>query len=361
MTNLTQASIQWASRPDDERFINLHDLLERVARVQAESRNVVVSNKALSIVPDDDNRGLKVFGPNGHGYAPTHFAFGQLAASLESPAGYLRSLPSPLVADALNFKAQYSRGVEDVGCLLQRNGENILRAVTGPNYGRIWNADVVRSLINHVGDGVTGDWRVPGEFGRRVEVTKANTTLYASDRDLFVFLADEDHKIEIPNRRDGQPGSLSRGFFLWNSEVGSKTLGIGTFLFDYVCCNRIVWGAQDFRQINIRHTAGAPDRWLHEVEPALLSYARSSSNRVLEVVQAAQKKRIDDVDAFLKNRFGRRVEAFKAIHVAEEGRPIETLWDASTAVTAYARNIQHQDERVELERKGGEILALASA
>jgi hypothetical protein len=33
---------------------------------------------------------------------------------------------------------------------------------------------------------------VPGEFGQRVAVTKQNTTLYASDRDMFVFLADEE-------------------------------------------------------------------------------------------------------------------------------------------------------------------------
>ena len=69
-----------------------------------------------------------------------------------------------------------------------------------------------------------------------------NTTLFASDRDMFVFLADEDNRIENPNRRAGRFGSFARGFFVWNSEVGKTTLGAGFFLFDYVCCNRIVWG-----------------------------------------------------------------------------------------------------------------------
>jgi hypothetical protein len=32
----------------------------------------------------------------------------------------------------------------------------------------------------------------------------------------------------------------------------------------------------------------------------------------------------------------------------------------TTAVTAYARSIQHQDRRVELERKAGELLKLAA-
>ncbi len=85
-----------------------------------------------------------------------------------------------------------------------------------------------------------GAW-VPGIFGRNATVDKAYTTLYASDRDMFVFLADEDRRIEIPNRRDGKPGSLTRGFFVWNSELGNTTLGGGFFLFDYVCSNRYVW------------------------------------------------------------------------------------------------------------------------
>ncbi len=65
-----------------------------------------------------------------------------------------------------------------------------------------------------------------GRFGKRVTVDRENTTLYASDRDMFVFLADEDRRIEVAGR------SLARGFFVWNSEVGDKTLGAGFFLFD---------------------------------------------------------------------------------------------------------------------------------
>jgi hypothetical protein len=50
----------------------------------------------------------------------------------------------------------------------------------------------------------------------------------------------------------------------------------------------------------------------------------------------------------------------KAVHELEEHRPIETLWDVTTAVTALARNIPHQDRRVELEREAGKVLQLAA-
>ena len=144
-----------------------------------------------------------------------------------------------------------------------------------------------------------GAW-VPGIFGRNATVDKANTTLYASDRDMFVFLADEDRRIEIPNRRDGKPGSLARGFFVWNSKVGNTTLGAGFFLFDYVCSNRYVWGADQYTEIRIRHTSGAPDHWLEEVSPVLREYAEGSAEPVLQAIEDARSKRIEaDLDQFL--------------------------------------------------------------
>src|SRR5260370_30569868 len=114
-----------------------------------------------------------------------------------------------------------------MGVLLNTNedgGVNELRSVNGPNYGRIYDADVVDPLVEKFGDGVSGQWRVPGEFGNRVTVTKDNTTLYASDRDMFVFLADEENRIELPNRRAGRMGSFARGFFVGTTEVGKSSL-----------------------------------------------------------------------------------------------------------------------------------------
>ena len=198
---------------------------------------------------------------------------------------------------------------------------------------------------------------------KQVEITKDNTTLYASDRDMFVFLADEVNRIEVPNRREGRAGSMARGFFVWNSEVGSSTFGVGMFLFDFVCCNRIVWGAQEYKEIRIRHTAGAPHRFIEEVAPAIEAMAQSSTTSISQAIAAAQLKRVDDVDKFLANRkySAGRVAAIKEAHLQDEGRPMESLWDVTTGVTAFARSIKHQDERVALERDGGQILELATA
>jgi len=364
-TILTQASRQWATRPDDERFTSLTALHDHVTAIRNNSRASTVASRDLHAVPSDtDSRGLQIVGPSGHAANVSHWAFGQLAQRAGAPAGYLRDLPAPLAADCVNYGLRFTRDVEDLGVLLTKQDGNApatLRAVTGASYGRIWNSTIAGALVDRFGDGVSGSFRVPGEFGKAVDVTKENTTLYASDRDMFVFLADEERRIEVPNRRDGKAGSLARGFFVWNSEVGSATFGIGMFLFDFVCQNRIVWGAQGYKEVKVRHTAGAPHRWIEEVAPAIHAFAESSAAPMQTLLLAAQQKKVDDLDAFLRTRFTNgQANGIKAAHLADEGRPMETLWDVATGVTAYARGIKHQDARVDIEREGGKILAMAA-
>ena len=344
-TTLHQASQQWMSRPADERFTSLIDMQAFKRRIRELSLQGDQQPRTRGRTPPRQR-------PRADGPAPDDDSFradalviraAVLARQPRQLAGQLfprdqharpddRRLPQ--LQSALHPRRRRRRHPPD-----QRTTSHELRSVNGPNYGRVYDADVVDALVDSFGDGVTGQWRVPGEFGKAVNVTKDNTTLYASDRDMFVFLADEENRIEIPNRRAGKFGSFARGFFVWNSEVGKTTLGAGFFLFDYVCCNRIVWGADQYTEVRIRHTKGAPDRWLEEVTPVLDEYSRASAKPVVEAIYPRTEKRLgDELDAFLANRFGKRmVPAIKAIHETEEGRPIETLWDVTVAATAHAR------------------------
>lgn len=369
MSTLTMVSTQWANRPDDQRFASLTELNDFCRYNREHSQGLVVSTKQLKAEPlnsDPTHKSLLILGPKGEETVPSHWSFGQLAARVGAPASYLRTLPAPFAADCINYGLQVNRDIEDLGVLLYKNGgAPELRAVTGPQYGRIWNADITQSLVDRFGDGLTGDFRVPGEFGQDITVTKANTTLYASDRDVFIFLADEKRRITIPNRKPnlagGSAGTLARGFVVWNSETGGRSYGIAAFLFDYACCNRMIWGAEGYIEIRGRHTASASDKWFAEIEPAIHAYSEASVAPIEAKLIAAQKKKIDDVEEFLMKRFTKtQVASMITVHQVEEARPIESLWDATTAVTAYARGIKHQDQRVELEREAGRILDLAA-
>jgi hypothetical protein len=182
MTTLPLAHRQWASRPADERFTSLTDLQAFAALSRQTSRSKVVSTREIELIPDDgDHRGLLIGDRDGTQATPTHWSFGQLCslASTPSPASYFREsgLPTPIIADCLNYNLRFTRGVEDVKLLVSGQGSGVeLRAATGPRYGRIWNADVVDALVERFGDGVSGHWRVPGIFGERITVDKGNTT-----------------------------------------------------------------------------------------------------------------------------------------------------------------------------------------
>ena len=361
MTTLMDASNQWASRPADQRFVSLTEMQDRLTHLRRNSRATVLPNRSLHAAPvEGSDTGLAVIGPGGTPVSPTHWSFGQLAQRVGAPAGYLRNLPAPIAADCINWGLR-QRDVEELGVLLQRpNGHTDIAAVTGPNYGRIWNDEIVRQTIRLFGDGRTGQFTVPGEFGVAVEVTKANTTLFASDRDCFIFLADEKNRVEIPNRRNGQPGTLARGFFIRNSDVGAASFDIDTFLLDYVCMNRIVWGVTQHERVSFRHSKGAPERFAEQIAPALERYSHEATAGIVKSIEAAREARIGDKDAvtkFLAERFTRsQATAIAAAHMTDEGRPIETLWDVATAATAYARGIEYQDDRFALERAAGKVL-----
>src|SRR5580692_8993332 len=248
MTTLMQASRQWATRPADERYASLLDMQSYMTRRRDRSRATVESTRALTVLPDQSDPGHRGLflgverGPlAGQQLAPTHQAFGQICslAATPSPASYFREsrLPAELIADALNFNLRFTRDVEDVGVLAtlgdEDNGLGVpagseLRAATGPAYGRIWDADIVDALVERFGDGVSGHWRVPGEFGNRITVTKENTTLFASDRDTFVFLADEDRRIEVPDRRNGSGGSMARGSLCGTRRSATRRSALGS-------------------------------------------------------------------------------------------------------------------------------------
>ena len=67
MSILTQASRQWASRPDDERFTNLLEMDAAVQATRAQSRERIIGSRHLQIAPatGDETKGLQVHGSKG--------------------------------------------------------------------------------------------------------------------------------------------------------------------------------------------------------------------------------------------------------------------------------------------------------
>jgi hypothetical protein len=203
-------------------------------------------------------------------------------------------------------------------------------------------------------------------YNPHVDVSNETTTLYASDRDVFLFLVDDTHPIEAGKLPNGEPDLFFRGFYCWNSEVGSKTLGIATFYLRAVCMNRNLWGVENFEEINIRHSKFAANRFASQAAPALTHFADSSPAHFISGIKTARERIVartdDDRASFLRNRGFSRSDTSRIIATVfdEEGHPPESLYDFVQGITAVARGKAHQDDRLELEGKARKLLERAN-
>lgn len=356
--NIFAASEQWASRPDDQRFLSLADLRASVEQRKSESWTATPRVSDLRTHIENGQLELEVFDPTIGArrlLTPTHWGFNQLAQHANAPASYLRRLPRELAAINLQYGLERDNLRSDTLVLAQSNGHNQLRALTSQSYGRIWDLEVVQAVERVNQD---GRWQIPAASYATSNPKRA-TTLYASDRDVFIFLVDPSNPIEVGDEK------LFRGFYTWNSEVGAGTFGLTTFLYRYVCDNRIIWGATDVRELRIRHTGGAPERFAYEGAKYLAEYANESTREVAATIKAAQAFEIpkaaekDGVSNWLKQRGFTDALAKSAVAaaVAEEGQA-RNLWDIVNGITAHARTIPNTDARVSVETQAGKLLNL---
>ncbi|MGD9656886.1 MAG: DUF932 domain-containing protein [Methylocystis sp.] len=370
-----RVSSEWFSRPADERYLSLSELFAAVDGRTEHSRTRTVESAAIRVeARRDDSDKLALLLPDTDApIAPTHWSFGQLAGLAGAPATYLRQLPAPLAGINLQYGLSSHRA-EQVKTLEIDDGRVELRAVTGPDYGRIYDHELVSAVQRIAGNG-TGDtrWKVPGVldwstgiYNPNVDVTQETTTLYASDRDVFLFLVDDLNPIEAGRLPDGSPDLFFRGFYCWNSEVGAKTLGIASFYLRAVCQNRNLWGVEDFQEITIRHSKYAASRFAHEAAPALTRFANSSPKPFINGVKAARERIVahndDDRVEFLRKRGFSKAETAKIIDTVlrEDGRKPESVFDFVQGITAIARRKTHQDARLDLETRAKKLFDRAA-
>jgi hypothetical protein len=369
---LGTVSSQWFTRPDDQKFLSLADLETSVLARSSNAKQEIVDVSSIQLSARSESPDSMMLEFNGDTVAtPTHWSFGQLSSLAGAPAGYLRKLPGVISAINLQYGLQNLRS-ENVKMFYNPESTQLL-AATGVEYGRVFDYELVRAVRKIAGNG-TGDtrWKVPGaidwatyRYNPYVDISQQTTTLYASDRDVFMFLVDDTHPIEIGKLPDGNPDLVFRGFYVWNSEVGSKTLGISTFLFRAVCQNRNIWGAQDIATVTIRHSKNAPQRFADEVEPALLEYSNASDRGVVLGIQQAKQAIVAKTDEDRLEFLGKRNFSIKQAQriidtvVHEEGHKPASVWDFVQGITAVARDIGHTDERITLERTAGNLLTKA--
>lgn len=365
MTVLERASSEWSNRPADQRFASLADLHAAVCHhrsVAVEAQGVQLNTLRIAASTDDPTLGFKpqpfLVSPNGSTAKFTHHSFGQMCRRIGAPASYLRTLPASLAAENMNVglaAVEPRDNGEGDNLLFAQNGSLVLRAALSPSYTRIWNCDVTSRLISLTER--APEWQpAPAAFD-------GSRGLYASDKDMFAFLVDNDRRIfeSLPG------GGLGRGFFVSNSEVGDASFRITTFFYEYVCGNHRVWGASGVTDLRIPHIGSADSRAFAKLSVELRKYADSSVREDEAKIEAMRTMELgatkDEVLDAVFNLGVTRKLAGQTLALAEKseeryGNP-RSVWGFTGAMTEIARDLPNADERVALERQAGKIMQIA--
>jgi len=363
--NIMRASSEWSSRPDDERYLSLEELHNAVAARRRVSDQAGVALDHCHLVPDEATNRISLVDPeqNKINASFNNWSFSQFCSliGVNGAQSFLKTLPPTIASIPLQYQMEHG-GRADAQVLSTSLGgdEAELRAFTSDTYGRVWDEQVTRQLLDRVDTSV---WKVPAASYATTDPKRA-TTLYASDRDIFLFLVNEEHSLEVPGAQGRD--RLHRGFFCWNSEVGKTSVGFATFLYEYVCDNRIVWGASDYQEVRVRHSSGGPHRFIREVVPTVKDYLTSSPADEQQQINNAAVKEVgndkgDVLEWLYKKGFTKKLGEAAYKQTVEDGGNPRSILGVVQGLTAVVRKDGHTDNRIDVERRAGKLLNLASS
>ena len=274
------AMAAWAHRPGDNVFDSVQQLVEHTRELKDRSyaREAAVEHLGIKALGDSMRPGMDSMVVV-HGKGDTdvmqaqlnNHSFNQFCQNVGARAGEYRKLPATIAQIPLLWLTQ-NADRKDVKMLISRSqngGLDFCRAINSPSYGRIWNHELAEAVAKHVDPDV---WTIPEASHIHTKAGFIST----NDKKAFIFLANEVNPITLK----GMDKPLYRGFYAWNSEVGDGTAGCADFCYNSACANRVMIGLTEFKELVIRHTSGAPDRWIQDAVPALSQYVNARTTRV---------------------------------------------------------------------------------
>ncbi len=191
-------------------------------------------------------------------------------------------------------------------------------------------------------------------------VDGTSTGLYCGEQDMFAFLIDPLGWAEI----EGE--AFAPGFFLWNSEVGRRTLGIQTFWFQKICQNHLVWDAVEVVEFSRKHTANVRDGLdeIRRIIEGLVAKRDARRDGFVECIQKAMYAKLgddaDEVSKCLAQEGIPRGMIKDALQIAQASGGF-TIFSVVDALTRLSGQVKLAGDRTELDAKIGQLLSLTLA
>jgi hypothetical protein len=341
-TILTQASRELFRRTPDERFATLDELWQHCQDHKDRSTDRWRAPAEIKTQPLGSRLDL-LLGGEGEGYRLNDWSFNQLCKLASVSKDTLNKL-SPDTASRV-LAETFPQGGKPMQVLTL---DRAIRSIHGASYTRLHNLDLL-AIVKEFGT----DFQPP-QTGMN-----GATGLYCGEQDMFVFLIDPTGWAEIGGE------AFAPGFFLWNSEVGRRSVGVQTFWFQAVCQNHIVWDAVEVVDFSRKHTANVSES-LSEIRRIIARLVETRDERrdgFARVMQKAFETRLgdnaEDVAKVLFKHGIPRDLAKQALSLAErQGR--FTIFSLVDALTRVAGQYQNAGDRMEADEKACALLALAA-
>jgi hypothetical protein len=397
------AANQCFTRPRDERFWNLKDLLAHTTRQKEQSVVKEVNLNDLRVIDDDGT--IKVGGQrNGNGIEMTSWAFEQLCQRVGLGAVNVKTMVAwgkgPEVASVLSEglkRVRHTNAAKDdldpIQQVLVDGANGLVRAFNGQGYGRLWSADIVRNMIMPL---QSEGWRTPparplgrgsvldarpataddvlvyadGEPGMGLSVKIgdliAPAGLYAGVEDMWVIQVNCDRRIET-----GTGAGLYRALVFINSEVGSSKYRVMAIGFDSICGNHILWGAKVLGEVAIIHRGDkVSERALSETLYAARTYLDMPASVEENAILAARAFTIGkDEEAVVTRLFAKNIASRRTLYAAYE-KAVEfesdhkaapnTAWGMACGLTRVSQDDDHANGRAATDGAASRVLEMAA-
>jgi hypothetical protein len=341
-TNLTKASKELFRRTPDETFPDLA-ALEAHCRTRRE-RSTDRWQVPGSVRPTGDGGKLKLALGTDGAFEMNDWSFGALCRMAGVAKDTVNRLTPETAARA--FAETLPAGGKPVQVLTDGG---TVRSLHGTSYTRLWDAELLAAVREFAVDFAPPPVGLNGATG-----------LYAGEQDLFCFLIDPAGWVEI----DGE--AFAPGFFVWNSEVGRRTLGVQTFWFQQVCQNHIVWDAVDVAEASWKHTAQVGDS-LNQIRRMLDALVQRRDERkdafAATIMKAMTETAGADADEALKLLSAENVPAQlgkKAVELVRARGGRFTIFALVDALTSLTREIPYAGDRAATDAKVSGLLRLAA-
>jgi hypothetical protein len=349
---------EWARRPPDERYASVEQLYDaaRARRSGTEERITETVNLHVQAVAAD---ALAIGDRQRQTSALTHWSFEQLAGLAGAPPTYLRTLPAPIAADAINYGLQRSARVEQQ-LFADANAPWTLHAITSPRYARVHHDELAGRVLDLMA--LHPSWHLPlGYKDGVMGAERVPSGAYLGDRDMFLFLVDGNRDLDDPT--DPTHAGLFRGFILRNSDVGAAALTLDVFLFRMVCGNHIIWGFQRVTGFRRRHFgASIQDAWTTSLGNVCAALDADPSDDRTVLLRATSQElgptRDAVIDAVVERLVVSQKQAAEAYTLAEvHERNPRSIWGYVQGLTRLSQRTPWQDNRFALDRAASRLLA----